>query len=82
MASVVRAASADQAGSEGGDRQGDGRTPGHGVGHDRAFGSVSGIVELLGGNFVAAVVAGGLAGNALKDAILKNDATVSTPGRH
>jgi hypothetical protein len=79
MASVVRSASADQAGGEGSDRQGHGRTPGHGVGHDRAFGSVGGIVELLIGNVAAAVVADGLVGNAFKDAILKMDGTVSTP---
>lgn len=41
-----------------------------------AFGSVAGIAEFFVGNVVVAIAAGGLAGNTLKDAMLKKDATV------
>jgi hypothetical protein len=39
-----------------------------------AFGSVAGIAEFFVGNVVVAVAAGGLAGNTLKDAMLKKEA--------
>ena len=41
-----------------------------------AFGSVAGIAEFFVGNVVVAVAAGGLAGNTLKDAMLKKDVVV------
>ncbi|MCU6455324.1 hypothetical protein LPN01_14680 [Sphingomonas sp. A2-49] len=42
-----------------------------------AFGSVAGIAEFFVGNVVVAVAAGGLAGNTLKDAMLKKDAAIA-----
>lgn len=46
-----------------------------------AFGSVVGIVEFFVGNVVVAVVAGGIAGNTLKDAMLKKDAVANVAHR-
>ncbi|MEG3166485.1 hypothetical protein U1701_18045 [Sphingomonas sp. PB2P19] len=45
-----------------------------------AFGSVVGIVEFFVGNVVVAVAAGGIAGNTLKDAMLKKDPAVPVTG--
>jgi len=39
-----------------------------------AFGSVMGIAEIFVGNVVVAVAAGGIAGNTIKDAMLRQDA--------
>lgn len=46
-----------------------------------AFGSVVGIVEFFVGNVVVAVAAGGIAGNTLKDAMLKKNEAVGPAGR-
>lgn len=46
-----------------------------------AVGSVVGIVEFFVGNVVVAVAAGGIAGNTLKDAMLKKNEVVGPEGR-
>ena len=42
-----------------------------------AFGSVVGIVKFFVGNVVVAVAAGGIAGNTIKDAMLKKEAAAN-----